>query len=243
MEKIQYNNFNNFDISLDRDTHTYNLLKDSSIDFISVTTFISEFFEKFNSLKIATKLVRTSPKYSHMKVEELLEVWRGKRDHGTKVHNEIEDYLIDDKYPEESKAIQGINWLDKHIYLDKHKVYSEKIIYSEELKLAGSVDLIIKHTDTDEYTLVDWKTNDKISTSAFRNQMGTHIITSDIEDCKYNLYALQLSLYRYLLEEYYGLKIKSQLIAHLRDDRVLAYMTPYFKSHMEQFAQLRMDEK
>ena len=91
MEKIQYNNFNNLDISLDRDTHTYNLSKDSSIDFISVTTFISEFFEKFNSLKVATKLVTTSPKYSHMKVEELLEVWRGKRDHGTKVHNEIED--------------------------------------------------------------------------------------------------------------------------------------------------------
>ena len=85
--------------------------------------------------------------------------------------------------------------------------------------------------------------NDKISTKAFKNQKGTHLITSDIEDCKYNLYALQLSLYRYLLENYYGLKIKRQLIVHLRDDKVLAYMTPYFQTHMNKFAQLRMEEK
>ena len=32
---------------------------------------------------------------------------------------------------------------------------------------------------------------------------------------------------KFSLKEYYGLKINNQLIVHLRDDKVLAYMTPY----------------
>ena len=130
---------------------------------------------------------------------------------------------------------------NKHVYFNKHNVFSEKIIYSTELKLAGSVDLIIQNTESDEYTIIDWKTNEKIPTNSYKNKVGTHQITHDIEDCKFNLYALQLSLYRYLLEEYYGLKISNQLIVHLRDDKVLAYMTPYYKSHVERIANLRKD--
>ena len=71
--------------------------------------------------------------------------------------------------------------------------------------------------------------------------MGTHLITSDIEDCKYSIYSLQLSLYRYILEKYYGLNITRQLIVHLKDDEVLAYLAPYLNTHVNQFADLRKD--
>ena len=71
--------------------------------------------------------------------------------------------------------------------------------------------------------------------------MGNHPITSNIEDCKYNVYAFQLSLYRYILEEYYGLNIKQQIIAHIDDYGVNSYLPPYYKGHMEELAKLRKD--
>ena len=61
----------------------------------------------------------------------------------------------------------------KHVFLNKHELYSEKIIYSTDLKIAGSVDLIIKNTETNDYTLIDWKTNEKIQTSSYNKKSFT----------------------------------------------------------------------
>ena len=63
-------------ISLDRDTHIYKLETNPTLDFISVTTFIGQFFEKFEAEKIARKLVATSPKYMDMTVLEVLNMWK-----------------------------------------------------------------------------------------------------------------------------------------------------------------------
>ena len=239
MTETKLNNFKIKNIKLERDSHTYKLIDDESIDFLSVTTYISQFFEKFDSLKIAKKLVTKVPRYKHMSVDELLSKWNDARDHGTNVHNEIENYLLNQEEASEPKALQAIKWLDKHVFFEKHKLFSEEIIYSKELKLAGSVDLIIENIETNEHTIIDWKTNEKIPTSSYGKKTGIHPITQDIEDCKYNLYALQLSLYRFLLEKYYGFKINRQLIVHLKDDKVLAYMTPYYEDHIKLFAELR----
>ena len=190
MNTIKYNDFNINNISLKRDSHEYILHDNKNLSFTSVTTYIAEFFEKFDSLKIATKLVNKVPKYSHMDVNELLEQWNNARDHGTQVHNEIESYLLDNNKVNEIKAVNAINWLEKHTQ-EQHTLFSEKIIYSEELKLAGSVDLIIKNNETNDYTIIDWKTNAKISTSSYNKKKGIHPITSNIEDCKYNLYAFK----------------------------------------------------
>ena len=92
MTELKTNNIHNDNISLEKESHTYILDENPDLSFISVTTFISQFFEKFDSLKIATKLVSKVPKYKHMTVDELLLKWKGASDHGTKVHNEIEEY-------------------------------------------------------------------------------------------------------------------------------------------------------
>lgn len=239
MSNKDYNNFNIENIRLERESHTYILEDNENIEFTSVTTFLSEFFEKFDSEKIANKLVNKVPKYAHLTAEELIAQWNEARDHGTKVHNEIEDYLLENVKPSEIKAINAIDWLNKNCNSEEHLALSEKIVYSEELKLAGSIDLIIHNKKTNKYSLVDWKTNAKITTNSFNGKSGTHRITSDLEDCKYTLYALQLSLYRYILEEYYGLDIYRQFIVHLKDNETIAYLTPYYKNHVKQLTELR----
>ena len=120
-------------------------------------------------------------------------------------------------------------------------LHVEIIIYSEELKLAGTLDILIRLKDSDEYIIIDWKTNKKIDTRSFNGKTGTHPITSNIEDCKYNVYGFQLSLYRYILEKYYGLKVKQQIIAHVNDYTVDSYLPPYHKGHMDAITELRKE--
>jgi hypothetical protein len=62
--------------------------------------------------------------------------------------------------------------------------------------------------------------------------VGTSPVTRDIQDCNFNHYALQLSFYRYLLEEYYSIPVSNQMIAHLTEDRCHSIVTPYMKDHI-----------
>ena len=84
--------------------------------------------------------------------------------------------------------------------------------------------------------------NKKIDKRSYNQKMGIHPITSNVEDCKFNVYAFQLSLYRYLLEKYYGLNIKDQILVHIDNYEVQSYSTPYYKAHMEAITQLREEK-
>ena len=61
---------------------------------------------------------------------------------------------------------------------------------------------------------------------------GNRPETEDLLDCKFNHYALQLSLYRYLLENNYNLELDDQLIIHLGNNIVHGYIAPYLESHI-----------
>ena len=80
-----------------------------------------------------------------------------------------------------------------------------------------------------EYIIIDWKTSKKINKVSYKYKTGTHEISKNIMDCNFSHYSLQLSLYRYILEEYYNLKIRNQVVAHLKDDGVDAHLAPYLK--------------
>ena len=118
-----------------------------------------------------------------------------------------------------------------------YELFSEKIIYSKELNLAGTIDLLMYDKKSDSYIIIDWKTSSKIETSAYRHKTGNHDITRNLEDCNFNHYSLQLSLYRYILENYYGLKVNNQMIVHITDTDCRGYMTPYLLNHIKLMAQ------
>ncbi|SVC64989.1 uncharacterized protein METZ01_LOCUS317843, partial [marine metagenome] len=65
-------------------------------------------------------------------------------------------------------------------------------------------------------------------------------VTKDVQDCNFNHYALQLSFYRYLLEEFYGLTITNQLIAHLDENGCRGYVTPYYKKQIKAMVQQKV---
>ena len=61
MNKLFSNN-----ISLDQENHTYELKDNPDLHFSSVTEFIHQFFEKFDQVGIAQKLINTHPKYKNI---------------------------------------------------------------------------------------------------------------------------------------------------------------------------------
>ena len=107
----------------------------------------------------------------------------------------------------------------------------------------GTIDLLMYDEKSDSYIIVDWKTSSKIATSAYRHKTGNHDITRNLEDCNFNHYSLQLSLYRYILENYYGLKVTNQMIVHITDTDCRGYITPYLSNHIKLMAQQQINTK
>ena len=235
------NNISDDNIFLEKENHIYQLNDEPDFEFKSVTTFVGGFFEEFDAPLVASKLTRTHPKYKHMTADELLLVWKKKADYGTFVHEEIENYINDKTAPTDDRSSRAVKWLNGYKMQSNYKLLSEKIIYSKELNLAGTIDLLMYDEASNAYNIIDWKTSAKIETSAYRNKTGNHDITRNLEDCNFNHYSLQLSLYRYILEHYYGLKISNQMIVHITDTDCRGYMTPYLLNHIKLMAQSRIN--
>ena len=122
--------------------------------------------------------------------------------------------------------------LNKYLLKSEHDLYSEVIVYSEELKIAGTVDLLVFDKISKKYKILDWKTSKAIKTDSYKMKTGNRPETADLLDCKFNHYALQLSLYRYLLEKNYNLELDDQLIVHLDNNSVHGYIAPYLEDHI-----------
>lgn len=223
------NSLTSNNIHLNKKEHTYSLKSNPTLNFTSVTTFIDQFFEKFDSQKIATNLVQNHSKYSDYTVEGLIKEWKDAAQHGTDVHEEIEDWIKEEKIPSENKSKYGIRWLHAYKKQSNIEIISEVILYSEEMKISGTVDILALNKYTGKYDIIDWKTSKRINKKSFNGKMGIKPPTKNIMDCNFSHYALQLSLYRYILERYYGLEIENQYIVHLKEDSARPLPTPYLK--------------
>ena len=218
------------DIHLFEDEHKYQLRSNPSITFNSVTELISKYFEPFNKDLVASKLINTHPKYFGMTKVELIKQWDQIRDHGSKIHKEIEDFIKSGKVATEQKSLDAIDWLERNS-LEK-ELQSEAIIFSKELKIAGSIDVLIYDKKNNSYVILDWKTSKSIPKTSFNGKMGIHPATRHLMDCKFIHYSMQLSFYRYILEMYYGLLISDQLIAHLDGNSCTIYHAHYHKNEI-----------
>tara|TARA_Y100001980_G_scaffold14144_1_gene3835 strand:- start:54 stop:758 length:705 start_codon:yes stop_codon:yes gene_type:complete len=224
------NSLHDNDIHLFEDEHKYQLRSNPSITFNSVTELISKYFEPFNKDSVASKLINTHPKYFGMTKVELIKQWDERRDHGSKIHKEIEDFIKSGKVATEQKSLDAIDWLERNS-LEK-ELQSEAIIFSKELKIAGSIDVLIHDKKNNSYVILDWKTSKSIPKTSFNGKMGIHPATRHLMDCKFIHYSMQLSFYRYILEMYYGLLISDQLIAHLDGNSCTIHRAHYHKNEI-----------
>lgn len=196
-------------LKFDEENHIYSI---EGKELESVTSFISKFFPKFDSLKMA----KITSRKTKRPVSLILKEWEHKgkvaSERGTEIHKEIENSINGEWFvplPEVETAMKILNLLIKRI--DKRT--AEKKIYSEDLGIAGTIDLIA-HTERG-LVLIDWKTNKEIkSENPYANALNP---IEHLEDTPLNKYKLQLNLYKKLIE-LDGEKVYKMFIIHLIGD-------------------------
>lgn len=169
-----------------------------------------------------------------------LDAWELNRDNkaarGTRYHKKAEDLAYKEGYMSFGSGATKTNYsysLDLHQLQDGG--YAELLVYLHEFCVAGQVDKA-KFETIDGICYVDiddWKTNDKITTDkGFKNYKAP---ISHLSCNKFNKYALQLSMYAYILE-CYGYVVRHLRFTHIVLDenenevQRLPYKIPYLRN-------------
>ena len=148
--------------------------------------------------------------------KEYLQEWKVKAkeatEYGSEVHlsheqedlEAIEIYFNDIPHKIVKEDIVAIPDFESNL------IVLEQPVYSHILRLAGTPDRLVK-TGKD-IVVVDYKTNKSISTRGFRGETLLGPL-SELENCSFSIYTMQLSLYAWLLERR-GYNITKMYIVH-----------------------------
>jgi hypothetical protein len=182
-------------------------------DWLSVTSFISNFKQPFDADGIAEKCSKTKKsKWYGMTPQEIKEAWRleAKRatDLGTWYHNQRESDICGLENMERHghtvpifKPIEkdGVKYSPNQKLTDG--VYPEHMVYLKSANLCGQSDLV--EVINGEVFITDYKTNKEIKIESFTNWEGVtqkmNPPVSHLDDCNLMHYALQLSMYMYII--------------------------------------------
>ena len=206
----------------------------------SVTTVIHKHFPPFDEKGLARKLAGFwANKQKKHGVRYWLSEWKKSRDIGTLCHAECEKFIKDrdegmfEVY--QPRSVAACKWISSHLEEnDKYDfLVSEKLVYDADYGVAGQVDFIIETGR--KVDIIDFKFTKRISKKAFTpGEMGTSDITKDMENCNYNTYNLQLSIYAYMLE-LQGKKIGNLILLHVDPDgKVVPYKVEYLRGKAKQ---------
>lgn len=201
----------------------------------SVTNFVEDCFEKFDADYWAPKLAL---KYG-ISEQELKAQWDAKSENarrlGTLLHAKIEHHYLGQ--PQETdETFRLFEQFSDQYRLNPYR--TEWAIYDEEMGIAGTLDFLDYSDGT--FTIYDWKRTDKII------ENGRPVITnrynktalppiSSIPDTTFWHYALQVSIYRYILERNYGINVQAGKLAifHPSYDTYHVVEVPYLKEEIK----------
>jgi len=223
-------------ITFDEVEHKYTI--DGDDNYMSVTTFIHSFFEKFDPLKVIKNMKKSKNwgpdnKYYKMTNNEIIVLWKSIADEasklGTLMHLNIENYYNNSPFIDD--FIETKEYQLFLMFLNDHKDYiayrTEMYIYSKIYRIAGSIDIIfIDPKNKNKFIIGDWKRSKDIK---FENKFQKGIsCLEDIDDCNYWHYVLQLNLYRMHLEKYYDMEISEMflIILHPNQDNYIKIIIP-----------------
>ncbi len=230
------------DIIFYEPTHTYTV-KGITEGYISCTGFLHDFFGHFDPDAILKKM-RSSRNWPNSKYygrtdEDIKAEWaangRNASEKGTAMHLAIEQFLngaIDVSFfkcPVENPnkvdvPEEVLNSKEWKYFLNFWKDYGDDLVphrmewevWVEEIRLAGSIDAVFYRKSTKDYIILDWKRSKEIKTdNKFQSGLGP---VSHLPDCNYWHYTLQLNVYRWILQTYYGMKISDLAIVIFHPD-------------------------
>lgn len=203
-------------IKFEEDQHRYS--KDL-IDFTSATTIISKFFPKFDPDKVIADMKKSpywkNNKYYGMKDEDIKRLWQATGNNasnmGTKLHEDIEKYYNGIKVSNTSPEWEYfLNFANDYKRFTPYR--TEWVIFDEVNKIAGTIDMLFKFED--EFIMVDWKRSAKLEVKGKIYDYCSYPL-EHLPSSNFYKYSLQQNLYKYILEKYYGIKIKNMFLLQL----------------------------
>tara|TARA_R100001463_G_scaffold2352_4_gene10007 strand:+ start:802 stop:1632 length:831 start_codon:yes stop_codon:yes gene_type:complete len=202
-------------IIFNAEDHSYKSISaDENINWISVTTLISKFKNPFNAEKVAIKVSKKkNSKWYGIKPKKIQEIWNNESIRamtlGTFYHDQREKDICSfssieregftipvfaPKGEEDGIKIAPIQKLDPG-------VYPEHMVYLKSAGICGQADLV--EVVDGKVNIIDYKTNKEIKTKSFKNWEGKSermaLPLSHLDDCNFSHYALQLSIYMYII--------------------------------------------
>jgi very-short-patch-repair endonuclease len=203
----------------------------------SASTIISKFFPEFDSAYWA---IRKAPELG-MTPDEVELMWRTKGEtaakEGTFLHEQIENFYLEQEYEKTEEFHLFESFVKENNHIKPYR--TEWRIFDEHHHIAGTIDLISKNGNG--YEMYDWKRSKKVVNSfngePIKNnqwQKGVGQL-ADIDDTSYNRYCLQQSLYKYILEKNYGLKVSKMylIVLYPEYDRYYKVEVPYWQDKAE----------
>ena len=193
--------------------HNHKYTSADDINWLSVTSLLSNFKQPFDAETIASKVARSKKsKWYGMTPTEIKEAWKAEAkratDLGTWYHNQREADICEITNMERHGVtvpvfkpieVDGI----KHSPEQKIKdgVYPEHMVYLKSAGICGQSDLV--EVINGEVHITDYKTNKEIKIEGFTNWEGVtqkmSAPVAHLDDCHLNHYALQLSMYMFII--------------------------------------------
>lgn len=190
-------------VILNQKTHTYWCGKKR---LQSVGGLVKSLVPPFDRDRIAARIAKREGKTP----EQIIAGWEAMRDEaadkGYAVHDAIDCHLKGKPMPPncEQSPVAFSAW---SLWLAWWKKAGEHLtvkgvevqVADLELSLAGTFDLLALSSKTGKEHIFDWKTNKKF---AKQNNYGENLLEpfSDLPNCEYSVYSLQVNLYRLIRE-------------------------------------------
>lgn len=240
-------------ISFEEGPHIYTVCGERGT-YKSVTTWNHSHFPHFDSSGIVDRMMTSrnmqdpNYKYYGLTKEQILAMWDSKRDSsaaaGTKMHNDIECYYNGLEVVNDSVEFQYFNkFVTDFPELKPYR--TEWMIYYEEMKISGSVDMVFENPDG-TIQIYDWKRCQEIQNENGFGKYATTPCISHLPDTNFWHYALQLNVYKTILERKYGKKVTGLYLVCLHPDNVYRNYerieVPFLEREMEDLFALRLQE-
>ena len=195
--------------------HSYKSINDSDkINWVSVTTLVSHFKKPFDAKTVAAKVTKSKrSKWFGIDPIAIEAIWNAESDRamtlGTFYHNQREsdicglssmerEGIVVPIFPPSGES-NGIR-LAPLQKLDSG-IYPEHMMYLKSAGICGQSDFV--EVINNKVNIIDYKTNKEIKKESFKNWEGISdkmkSPLSSLDDCNFNHYALQLSIYMYII--------------------------------------------
>lgn len=201
-------------IVFNAENHSYSSIDGEAINWISVTTLVSHFKQPFDAKKISEKVSKNKKsKWYEIDPKIIQQIWENEATRSTTLGSWYHDQRETDLCSFASIEREGItvpvfkpSEVKEGVKIAPSQklepgVYPEHMVYLRSAGICGQSDLV--EVVNGKVNIIDYKTNKEIKKESYIDWEGKsqkmNPPVDSLDDCNFYHYALQLSIYMYII--------------------------------------------